>query len=169
MNKFYSKIITSASILISFAIYSPISRSEDIVTFATTENTSVIHVHNHKKDFGPGHKRHRSGDVSFEKNGKLVGRYSVVSSVVSVDRKLMMDDREVIATTHLPDGDIITSGRIKYPHKKDASHRDAPAGPLEGDIVGGTGNFKGITGTYTSVLTEDKSSLKTTFHINKAN
>ena len=160
--------IYSASIVVfllsSFLFYSSTANAEDLTVFMSF-NKEVSHIHNKNKDFGPGHKRQRSGDVSFELNSDVVGHFSMVGTVMEVDKKKNLDLRETIATTHLPEGTIVTAFNFKFPNKQDASHDNASK-PFEGIIVGGTGNYKGIDGSFTSELSEDKSCLKTIFHIN---
>jgi hypothetical protein len=145
------------------SLFSRLSLAEDITLYAGLAERKLTHIHNEKKDFGIGHHRHSTGKLRFEKNGPDIGEYHVITSVVSVDKAKNTDTREYIGVSRLPKGDIVTQDTIEMEHAQVNAFKAGWS--YEGVIVGGTREYKGITGTFSTRITEDERYFETVIHI----
>ena len=103
----------------------------------------------------------RSGNLFFKLDGPAVGRYYTKSMVTHIDAN-NSNMREFVVEFNLPDGEILTMDYAKVEHGKVAGkgfkHR--------GVVLGGTGIYSGIRGSYDHSYEADKASTFI-FHIQK--
>jgi hypothetical protein len=162
---YWSGHVIRAFALLSCLSYSGLSVAEDLVLYSSLEKRKVTHLHNEKKDFGVGHHRHGTGELRFEKNGPDIGEYHVITSVLNVDKAGNTDTREYIGILRLPKGDIITQDTVEMEHVQVNAFKAGWS--QEGVIVGGTRDYKGITGTFLTRVTEDDRDFETVIHLNE--
>jgi hypothetical protein len=103
----------------------------------------------------------RSGNLFFKLDGPAVGTYYTKSMVTHIDAN-NFNVREFVVEFNLPDGEILTMDYAKVEHGKVAGkgfkHR--------GVVLGGTGIYSGIRGSYDHSYEADKASTFI-FHIQK--
>ena len=150
-------------VLLFCSVFSRFSVAEDVVLYITLDKRQLTHIHNEKKDFGVGHHRYSTGKIRFEKNGPDVGEYHIITSVVSVNKAKNTDTREYIGISRLPKGDIVTQDTLEMEHVQVNAFK--PGWAQEGVIVGGTRGYKGITGTFSTRVTEDGRDFETVIHL----
>jgi hypothetical protein len=103
----------------------------------------------------------RMGDVHFDLAGPVIGTFYTKATVIYVDEKNDYDVREFSSEILLPEGEIIVLDFTKAQHGKivDKSHTHHEH---EGVVVGGTGIYSGVRGSYTlDYLDSDTCSMVT--------
>jgi hypothetical protein len=137
------KYLLAATLLTTTCVFFSTALAEDLTIYSNV----VEHVdgHNEAKDFGVGHRRIRENDIRFTENGKVVGKRYSITTTVKVNNKADTGTRVALVVTELPKGTIWTEATVfDMPHKAavGAGHKH------DGIILGGTGAYEGVTGTY---------------------
>jgi len=105
----------------------------------------------------------RTGDLHFELNGPAVGKYYAQAKITHVFATDNSDMREYTQALYLPEGEILTMNYTKVELGQLAgtghSHR--------GVIVGGTGIYSGIRGSYDITISGPGQASKAVLHIQK--
>jgi hypothetical protein len=149
-------------ILISFAVMAGLSTS------ATAQENSLTtyspHVDPHYVDVAPagpsvGDQYMRRGVVMFDLKGPMVGEYYSQASLIFMDTIAKQSSRAYTHEVILPDGSIYTWDVVQTDHggPVSAGHKH------EGAIIGGTGKYAGVRGTYTLERMSSGDAFKTTY------
>lgn len=100
----------------------------------------------------------RQGAVTFESGGPAVGEYFTRATLVFLDPQQNKSVRSYFAELILPEGSIYKTDFLRLrdgkPIGKDHKHTGA--------IIGGTGKYAGIRGTYTLGVSPSGQDAKTT-------
>jgi len=110
------------------------------------------------KDPSVGDMYVRQGDVSMSADGKAVGEYFTQATLVYLNKDINKSVRSYFAEINLPEGSIYKTDFLRMrdgkPIGKDHKHTGA--------IIGGTGKYAGIRGTYTLGVSPSGKDAKTT-------
>jgi hypothetical protein len=118
----------------------------------------------------PGKEHHigslvtRMGDVYFDLAGPVIGTFYTKATVIYLDKKNDYDVREFSSEILLPEGEIITLDFTKAQHGKivDKSHTHHEH---EGIVIGGTGIYSGVRGSYTLDHIDTENCARVTFSL----
>ena len=105
----------------------------------------------------------RTGDLYFELNGPAVGKYYTRAKVTHIFSTDNFDMREYIQAINLPEGEILTMNYTKV----ELGQRAVKGHSHRGIILGGTGIYSGIRGSYDIAIAENEQVWKAVFHIQK--
>jgi len=144
MNKVIAAVLLGGSIFLSNLVL-----AEDLTVYL--KETTI-------KKFDLGEKGDsvpdlitRSGNLFFKLDGPAVGTYYTKSMITHIDNN-NINIREFVVEFNLPDGEILTMDYAKVEHGKVAGkgfkHR--------GVVLGGTGIYSGIRGSYDHSYESDK-------------
>jgi len=154
------KCLLTATVLTAACTLSSTALAEDLTIYSNI----VKHVdgHNEAKDFGVGHRRIRENEIRLSEKGKVVGKSYSITTTVKVNNKAGTGTRVALGVVQLPKGTIWTEVTVF-----DMSHKAvAGAGHKHnGIILGGTGAYEGVTGTYDFEVSKDGKSITTIFQI----
>jgi hypothetical protein len=137
------KCLLTATLLTAACAFSGTALAEDLTLYSNV--VKPVDVPNEAKDFGVNHRRIRENDIRLSENGKVVGKSYSITTTVKVNNKADTGTRVALAVTELPKGTIWTEATVfDMPHKAavGAGHKH------DGIILGGTGAYEGVTGTY---------------------
>jgi hypothetical protein len=156
MNKFI--YTTFSASLIFFSLQ---ALAEDLVVYARSQTISHLDVG--EKGYSRGDSVFRTGTLHFEENGPAVGNSYSKATIESIDGDKKSDVRYFTAEGILPDGSIyimdftvVTKGEVIA----GAGHKHT------GIILGGTGKYSGIRGTYdVSIYSGDNTKSKFVYRI----
>ena len=100
----------------------------------------------------------RQGEVSLSADGEAVGEYFTKATIVYLNKEINKSVRSYTAEIILPEGSIYKTDFLRMrdgkPISKDHKHTGA--------IVGGTGKYAGIRGSYTLGVSPSGNDAKTT-------
>lgn len=100
----------------------------------------------------------RHGEVRLTPDGADVGEYYTTATLIYLDTSVQKSARSFVAETILPEGSIYKMDLVQLDHG-----RPVEAGHVHsGAIVGGTGTYAGIRGTYTIEILPSGKMSKTT-------
>jgi hypothetical protein len=156
MNKLYKgevamkKVI--AAVLLGGSIFlSNLVLAEDLTIYL--KETAIKKFDLGEKGSGVSDLITRSGNLFFKLDGPAVGTYYQKATVTHIDNN-NMNMREVLVEFNLPEGEILTMDYVKVEQGKVAGkgfkHR--------GVVLGGTGIYSGIRGSYDHSWQSDKDS-----------
>lgn len=91
----------------------------------------------------------RRGDISLSPDGPKVGEYYTQATIVFLDASRHKSARSFFKEIILPEGSIY---KMDFVQTKDGKPADGKH-VHEGAIIGGTGQYAGIRGTYTLEIT----------------
>ena len=156
MNKFI--YTTFSASLIFFSLQ---ALAEDLVVYARSQ--TIAHIDVGEKGYSLGDSVIRIGSLHFEENGPAVGNSYSTATIESIDADKKSDVRHFNAKGILPDGSIfimdfavVNMGEVIA----GAGHKHT------GIILGGTGKYSGIRGTYdVSIHSGDNKKSKFVYHI----
>ena len=134
-------------------------KAEDLTVFSTFGE--LYDAHNNKADYGVGHRRLRDGEIRFDENGDVIGRYHSISTVINVNKETNTDTREYLVLIKLPEGTFWIKDVVDMPNK------GLPTADMKvsGVILGGTLGYKGIGGTFESQISKSGKFAETVYHI----
>jgi hypothetical protein len=100
----------------------------------------------------------RHGSVRFSPEGPVVGEYYSQATIIRLDAKSMTSARNFVLEVILPEGTIYDMDIVEMGHgdpvKEGHKH--------EGAVIGGTGKYAGIRGTYVLEILPGGATAKTT-------
>jgi len=134
-------------------------KAEELTTFSSFGE--VNDAHNNKADYGVGHRRLRDGDIRFNENGDVIGRYHSISTVLNVNKETNTDTREYLVLIKLPEGTFWIKDVVDMPNKG----MPLANGKVSGVILGGTLGYKGISGTFDAQASKSGKFAETVYHI----
>jgi hypothetical protein len=154
------KCLLTATLLTAACAPSSTALAEDLTIYSNV----VKHVdgHNEAKDFGVGHRRIREKEIRLSENGKVIGKSYSITTTVKVNKKAGTDTRVALIVTQLPKGTIWTEATVFDMANKavaGAGHKHSAI------ILGGTGAYEGVTGTYDLEVSKDGKYDVTVVHI----
>ncbi len=153
------KCLLTATLLAAASALSSTALAENLTLYAKI--VKHVDAYNEAKDFGVGHRRIRQTEIRLSENGEVVGKNYGISTVVAVDRKNGTETRVAMGVTQLPNGSIWTEIKgpmpLKSPLKLGHKHT--------GIILGGTGDYAGVTGTYDLEVRKDGKYAVSVLHI----
>lgn len=138
-----------SSLLAACALSSTVL-AEDLTLYSKV--VKHVDAHNEAKDFGVGHRRIRENEIRLSEKGKVVGKSYSISTTVKVNSKAGTGTRVALGVVQLPKGTFWTETTVfDMPHKAipGLGHKN------DGIILGGTGAYEGVTGTYYLELSKD--------------
>jgi len=132
------------------------AQDHSLVTYATIEAPQYIDIAPAGLSVGDQYLRH--GDILLAADGPVVGEYYSQATLVFLDTAAEKTARSFVSETILPDGSIYKMDFVQSDHGKPISdgHKH------EGIIIGGTGQYSGIRGSYTLELMPSGKLTKTT-------
>lgn len=144
------KCLLTATLLTAACALSSTVLAEDLTLYSNV----VKHVdgHNEAKDYGVGHRRIREVEIRLSEKGKVVGKIYSITTTVKLNNKAGTGTRVALGLVQLPKGTFWTETTVfDMPHKAavGAGHKHS------GIILGGTGDYAGITGTYDFEVSKD--------------
>ena len=144
------KCLLTATLLTAAGALSSTVLAEDLTLYSNV----VKHVdgHNEAKDYGVGHRRIREVEIRLSEKGKVVGKIYSITTTVKLNNKAGTGTRVALGLVQLPKGTFWTETTVfDMPHKAavGAGHKHS------GIILGGTGDYAGITGTYEFEVSKD--------------
>lgn len=145
MNKVIAAVLLGGSIFLSNFVL-----AEDLTVYL--KETSIKKFDLGEKGDSVADLFTRSGNLFFKLDGPVVGSYYTKSTVTHIDTNNNFNMREFIVEFNLPEGEILTMDYAKVEHGKAAGkgfkHR--------GVVLGGTGIYSGIRGSYDHSYEADK-------------
>jgi len=116
--------------------------AEDLVLYETITERKQFHLaeKNNANDVGVVTA---IGDVRFTENGPVIGKFYQKVTVIHVNEKDGFDMRERIRHIQLPEGDVYI-----MVHSKQTQQLVIKGDKYTGIILGGTGIYAGIRGTF---------------------
>ena len=144
------KCLLTATLLTAAGALSSTVLAEDLTLYSNV----VKHVdgHNEAKDYGVGHRRIREVEIRLSEKGKVVGKIYSITTTVKLNNKAGTGTRVALGLVQLPKGTFWTETTVfDMPHKAavGAGHKHS------GIILGGTGDYAGVTGTYDFEVSKD--------------
>lgn len=127
-----------------FCLVSSVSAQEQTLTTYTTLSAPEF-VDAGATGVSVGDMYVRRGDVALSADGPAVGRYYSQATLVYVDQENSEGARSFFKEIILPEGSIYKMDFVETKHGKPADGKHTH----EGAIIGGTGKYAGIRGTYT--------------------
>ena len=149
------KILFSLSLLLTTT--SPaLAQDHSLVTFAAIEAPQYIDMAPTGLSIGDQYVRH--GAILLAADGPVVGEYYSQATLIFLDTAAGKSARSFVSETILPDGTIYKMDIVQSVHGRPMSkgHKH------EGAIIGGTGKYSGIRGSYTLELMPSGKLTKTT-------
>jgi hypothetical protein len=138
MKKF---ILTALSSLVLCA--SVQAQAEELTIYA---EPITITVSDHgAKGYSLGDTVARNGPVYFQVNGPAVGEYFTLAQITHIYKDRKSDARFYVMEINLPEGEIMT---MNFSQIKSGGPTAVEGEKHRGVIVGGTGKYSGIKGTY---------------------
>jgi hypothetical protein len=112
-----------------------------------------------EKGYSVGDIKARYGTVYFEDSAdaKAVGEFFTQSQITHIDTKQKKDVRFVVMEFNLPDGEIMTMDFTPVESEPKVDSLRPNVQKHRGVIVGGTGKYNGIKGSYELFLHPDTS------------
>ena len=144
-----NQLLLLASILTACA-FSSTSSAEDLTLYANVVKPVV--VQNAAKDFGVGTRRIRENEIRLSEKGKAVGKSYSISNVVKVNAKAGTRTGAVLGVVQLPKGTFWTEATAEVMNLKAAP---GAGYKYSGLILGGTGAYEGVTGTFDFEYSKD--------------
>jgi hypothetical protein len=137
MKIFRTILIFSAFLLLASKVF-----AEDLVLYETITERKQFHLSEKNKVNDVGVVT-AIGDVRFLENGPIIGQFFQKVTVLHVNEKDGFDMRERIRYIHLPEGDVYI-----MVHSKQTQLLVQKGDKYTGIILGGTGKYAGIRGTF---------------------
>ena len=135
-------ILTALSSLVLCA--SVQAQAEELIIYA--EPITITVTDHGSKGYSLGDTVSRHGTVHFQENGPTVGEYFTYAQIINVDNKHRgFDSRLHAMEINLPEGEIMT---MNFTQIKSGGPTAVEGEKHRGVIVGGTGKYSGIKGTY---------------------
>jgi hypothetical protein len=153
MNKVIMAVLLGSSVLLSNLVL-----AEDLIVYQ--KQTAIKKNDLGDKGDSVGDLLTRTGNLFFKLDGPTVGKYYTNALTTHTDKSV--DWRQFTVEFNLPEGEILTMDYVKTESGKPATKGFA----ARGVILGGTGVYSGIRGSYDKSLDSDEIS-KVTFHIQK--
>ena len=153
MNKVIMAVLLGGSLLLSNLVL-----AEDLTVYQ--KQTAIKKFDLGEKGDSVGDLVTRTGNLFFKLDGSVVGKYYTNALTTHTDKNF--DWRQFTVEFNLPEGEILTMDYVKIESGKAAVKGFA----ARGVILGGTGIYSGIRGSYDKSLESDDVS-KVTFHILK--
>jgi len=116
--------------------------AEDLVLYETITERKQFHLAEKNKTNDVGVVT-AIGDVRFTENGPIIGQFYQKVTVIHVNEKDGFDMRERIRHIQLPEGDVYI-----MVHSKQTQKLVVKGDKYTGVILGGTGIYAGIRGTF---------------------
>lgn len=134
----------SKTIIIFFALLVWASKvfAEDLVLYETITERKQFHLAEKNKANDVGVVT-AVGDVRFSESGPVIGQFYQKVTVLHVNEKEGFDMRERIRYIQLPEGEIYI-----MVHSKQTQQLVVKGDRYTGIILGGTGKYAGIRGTF---------------------
>ncbi len=149
------KRLLALSLLIGMS--SPVlSQEHSLVTYAEISKPQFIDVAPSGLSIGDQYLRH--GNILSEPNGTAVGEYYSQATLIFLDEATGKSARSFLSETTLEDGTIYKMDIVQSVDGKPISEGHKH----EGTIIGGTGKYAGIRGTYNLELMPSGKVTKTT-------
>ncbi len=150
------KTFTTLAMLTSIAVPA-LAQDHSLTTYAA--HVAPQYVDAAPAGLSVGDQYLRYNDISFELNGPIVGVYYGQATLIFLDSATEKSARMYLREEIFPDGSIYTSDVVQVDH----------GGPIkeghkhEGAIIGGTGKYAGIRGTYTLHLVPTENVYETVY------
>jgi hypothetical protein len=146
--------------LFAGSVLSGTALAEDLTLYSDV----VKHVdgHNEAKNFGMGHRRIRENEIRLSEKGKVIGKSYSITTTVKANKKAGTGTRVALKVVQLPKGIFWTEATVDgMPNKAvaGAGHKHS------GIILGGTGAYEGVTGTYDLEFSKDGKYTVSVCHI----
>jgi len=157
MNKVIATVLLGGSIFLSNLVL-----AEELIVYQ--KQISIKKYDLGEKGDSVGDLLTRTGNLFFKLDGPAVGKFYHNSRVTHTDKDAEpnFDWRQLTIEFNLPEGEILTMDYVKVESGK-AAEKGFTA---RGVILGGTGIYSGIRGSYDLSYTADEDT-KVTFHIKK--
>jgi len=128
----------------AFCVIGSVSAQErTLTTYGTLSDPNYIDVG--AEGLSVGDMYVRRGDVSFSQGGDVVGEYYTQATIVYLDKDGKVSARSFFKEYILPGGSIY---KMDFVQTKDGNAVDNKH-VHDGAIIGGTGDYAGIRGSYT--------------------
>ena len=133
-------ILTGALICLSGAA---VAQEHTLTTYTVLDAPEYLDLGDSGPSVGDMYLRH--GEVALSEDGPVVGEYYTQATLVSHDEEAGRSARAFHKEFVLPEGSIYTLDFVQLDHGRpvEAEHVS------EGAIIGGTGDYAGVRGTYT--------------------
>jgi len=149
------QILLTLSLLVA-AAGPAVAQNHSLVTYAAISTPQYIDIAPTGLSIGDQYVRH--GDIMLAADGPVVGEYFSQATLIFLDTAAEKSARSFLSETILPEGTIYKMDVVQSVHGKPMSdgHKH------EGTIIGGTGKYSGIRGSYTLELMPSGKLTKTT-------
>jgi hypothetical protein len=134
-------ILTALSSLVLCA--SVQAQAEELIIYA--EPITITVTDHGSKGYSLGDTVSRHGTVYFQENGPAVGEYTTLAQITHIYKDRKSDARFYVMEINLPEGEIMT---MNFTQIKSGGPTAVEGEKHRGVIVGGTGKYSGIKGTY---------------------
>jgi hypothetical protein len=134
-----------------------LAQDHSLVTYAAIAAPQYIDVA--PSGLSIGDQYMRRGDIMFAADGPAVGEYYSQATIVFLDTAAGKSARSFVSETILPDGTIYKLDLVQTSHGKPMTEGHKH----EGAIIGGTGKYSGIRGSYILELMPSGKVTKTTY------
>jgi len=144
------KRLLTATLLTAACALSSTALAEDLTLYSNV--VKHVDAQNEAKDFGVGHRRIREVEIRLSENGKVAGKSYSITTTVKVNNKAGTGTRVALGVVQLTKGTFWTEATVlDMPNKAavGAGHKHS------GIILGGTGVYEGVTGTYDLEISKD--------------
>jgi len=153
MNKVIMAVLLGGSLLLSNFVF-----AEDLTVYQ--KQTAIKKIDLGEKGGSVADLVTRTGNLFFKLDGPAVGKYYTNALTTHTDKSV--DWRQFTVEFNLPEGEILTMDYVKV----DSGKAAAKGFTARGVILGGTGIYSGIRGSYDKSFESDEVS-KVIFHILK--
>lgn len=150
------KILFGLSILASAAMPA-LAQDHTLVTYASHDEPHYVDVAPPGPSVGDQYTRY--GNIRLALEGPIVGEYYSQATMIYLDEAAKKSARTYTHEVVLSEGTIFVLDVIQLDHGKPV----AEGHQHEGAILGGTGEYAGIRGTYTLKMLPSMKAFKTTY------
>lgn len=126
------------------------------VTYADIAAPQVVDIAPAGPSLGDMYMRH--GVKRSAPDGPVIGKYFTQATVIFLDAAAGESARSYFSEQILDDGSIYMADIVETAHGRPVD----PGHAHEGTVIGGTGRYAGIQGTYTVEVLDDGTVAKTT-------
>ena len=144
------KFLLTATLLTTTCAFSSTALAEDLTLYSNV--VKPVDVPNTAKDIGVGHRRIRESKIRLSEKGKVVGKSYSISNVVKANAKAGTRTGAVLGVVQLPKGTFWTEATAEVMNLKAAP---GAGYKYSGIILGGTGAYQGVTGTFDFEYSKD--------------
>jgi hypothetical protein len=120
-----------------------LAQEQKLIVYSSISQPEYVDVGPKGPSEGDHYMRH--GEVRFLPEGPVIGEYYTMATIVYLNTAIQKSARNFVAETLLPGGTIYKMDVVQLDHGNpvEAGHIHS------GAIIGGTGIYAGIRGTYT--------------------